>query len=229
MPAKKSEPRGSDLLLGHFELTPKQDKYKKIITDPNTRIVFLSGPAGTSKTLLSVYCALHLYNKDPLLKILYLRSVVESADRGLGFLKGDLDDKFGPYMAPLVDKMGELLNEHERSLLERKNVLEASPINFLRGQSWRDKIVIADEAQNYSEKELITVLTRVGRGTKLILSGDPMQSDIKKTGFEDLCNLFGDKESNKNGVYHLNFTKEDVMRDEILTFIIEKIEKNRKK
>ncbi len=224
---KKTLPRGSDLLLGHFELTEKQKAYAKIINDPKTRVVFLSGPAGTSKTLLSVYCALDLYNQDNDKRILYLRSVVESAEKGLGFLKGDIDDKFSPYMAPLLDKIDELLNDNEKAILERKKVLEATPINFLRGQSWRNKVVIGDEAQNYSKKELVTVLTRIGKNTKLILCGDPMQSDIKATGFADLCSLFDDEESRQNGVYHLTFDKNDVLRDPILTFLIEKIEKHK--
>ncbi len=223
--ARRSEPRSSDLLLGHFELTKKQQDYFKIITHPKTRVVFISGPAGTSKTLLSVYSALDLYNKDNEKKILYIRSVVESAEKGLGFLKGDIDDKFGPYMAPLLDKIDELLSDGEKHLLDKKKVLDAMPLNFLRGQSWRNKVVIADEVQNYSKKELVTVLTRIGKDTKLILCGDPMQSDIKNTGFKEMCDLFDDEESRSNGVYHLQFTKDDVLRDPIITFLIEKIEK----
>ena len=196
------------------------------MTAPNVRVVFLSGPAGTAKTFLSVYAALHLYNKDDLFKILYLRSVVESADRGLGFLKGDTEDKFGPYMAPLEDKIDELLNEPEKIMLKQKEVLSAEPINFIRGQSWREKIVIVDEAQNMSVRELTTIITRIGRNSKIFFCGDTMQSDISKTGFQKFINAFNDEESREFGLHCLQFEKEDIIRDPILSYIIEKIEKS---
>jgi phosphate starvation-inducible PhoH-like protein len=211
------------LLLSHIELTPKQDNFYKIMSSPNTRIVFLSGPAGTAKTFLSVYTALQLYSADSLLSILYLRSVIESADRSLGFLKGSMNDKFGPYMAPLEDKIDELLNEPEKIYLKQKQVLSAEPINFIRGQSWREKIVIVDEAQNMSVKELTTIITRIGRNSKIFLCGDIMQSDIRSTGFEKFSEIFNDEESQSMGIYNLAFDKTDIIRDPIITYIIEKM------
>jgi len=219
----------NDILLGHIELTKKQTEFLKILTNPKTRVVFLKGPAGTSKSLLSVYAALQLWNVNRDLSIFYLRSVVESADRGLGFLKGDIDDKVEPYMAPLMDKISELLSDTEQSELKKSGSLEGGPINFLRGQSWRDKIVIVDEAQNLSQRELTTVMTRVGRDTKLYICGDPMQSDIKNSGFVDFFNLFDDTDSQDNGIYCLQFTKSDIMRDAIVSYIVDKIEKYNKK
>ena len=227
--ATKRPRKKNDIMLGHFELTPKQDKFIKTMTDPKTRVVFISGPAGTSKSLISVYAALQLWNYNRDLSIFYLRSIVESADRGLGFLKGDIDDKVEPYMAPLMDKLSELLNDGELKELENSKSLEGGPINFLRGQSWRDKIVIVDEAQNLSQRELTTVMTRVGRDTKLYVCGDPMQSDIKNSGFVDFFDLFDDEESQDNGIYCLQFTKNDIMRDAIVSYIVDKIEKYNKK
>lgn len=227
--ATKRPRKKNDIMLGHFELTPKQDKFIKTMTDPKTRVVFISGPAGTSKSLISVYAALQLWNYNRDLSIFYLRSIVESADRGLGFLKGDIDDKVEPYMAPLMDKLSELLNDGELKDLENSKSLEGGPINFLRGQSWRDKIVIVDEAQNLSQRELTTVMTRVGRDTKLYVCGDPMQNDIKNSGFVDFFNLFDDEESQENGIYCLQFTKNDIMRDAIVSYIVDKIEKYNKK
>ena len=214
------------LILSHIELTPKQHNFYKIMSAADTRIVFLSGPAGTSKTFLSVYAALQLYSADPLLSISYLRTVVESADRSLGYLKGSMNDKFGPYMAPLEDKIDELLNEPEKVFLKQKGVLSAEPINFIRGQSWREKIVIVDEAQNMSAKELTTIVTRIGRNTKIFLCGDTMQSDIRSTGYQKFCDMFNDKESEAQGIYNLAFEKSDIMRDPIISYIIEKLENN---
>ena len=139
--------------LGHIELTERQVEFHKIMRNPKTRVVFLSGPAGTAKTFLSIYTALYKHYDDNLLNILYLRSLAESADKGMGFLKGTMDDKFGPYVGPLEDKLEELLSPAEKKHIEMKQVVQAAPINFMRGATWRDKVVIVDEAQNMTVKD----------------------------------------------------------------------------
>lgn len=222
--ATKKAFKAGRVLLGHVELTEKQKEFFKIMTAPDTKVVFLSGPAGVSKTWLSVYCALHLFNQDQKRKILYLRTVVESAQRSLGFLKGDLDSKFAEYLHPLEDKIVELLNEQELESLNKRNALDAAPINFIRGQDWKSKIVIGDEMQNATLSELTLLLSRLNRDTKLFLCGDPFQSDIKNTGYKKLCDLFNTDEGAEYGVYHLEFTKEDIMRDPVVGFILGKIE-----
>ncbi len=216
----------SSLLLGHIELTQKQDKFHKIMRSPKTRVVFISGPAGTAKTFLSVYTALYKHNEDNQLKILYLRSLAESAEKGIGFLKGSMDDKFNPYMGPLEDKLDELLNQQEKDQIHHRNALDAAPINFLRGATWKNKVVIVDEAQNMTVKEITTIVTRISGGTTLFLCGDVMQSDIRSAGFEKFCVTFDDEESEGYGIYHLQFTKKDIMRDKIISYLVDKIEKS---
>jgi predicted ribonuclease YlaK len=196
------------------------------MSDPKTRIVFLSGPAGSAKSFLSVYPALQLFSENQDLGIMYIRSVVESADRGLGFLKGDVNEKFGPYLAPLEDKIDEILNEPEKLFVQQKKVLSGMPVNFIRGQSWREKVVIVDEAQNLSPKELTTIITRIGRNTKIFFCGDLFQSDIKNSGFKKIINTFDDEESRKMGIYALEFDKKDIIRDKLLSYIIDKLEKS---
>lgn len=222
MAAKKRFKTG--LLLGNIELTPKQKDYFDIMTNPDTRVVFLSGPAGTSKTFLAVYSALFLFNEDKKRKINYLRTVVESASRSLGFLKGSLEDKFDPYMTPLTDKITEILNEQEAEMLAGRNALHAGPINFIRGEDWNDMVVIGDEMQNATIQELITILTRLNNNTKLFICGDAFQSDIKNTGFSQLCKLFDSQEATENGIYHLPFDKDDIMRDPVVAYILEQVE-----
>jgi phosphate starvation-inducible PhoH-like protein len=216
----------NSILLGHIELTEKQSQFHKIMRNPETRVVFISGPAGTAKTFISVYTALYKHNQDNLLKILYLRSLAESAEKGMGFLKGSMDDKFNPYTGPLEDKLDELLNKQEKIQIEQRNVVDTAPINFLRGATWRSKVVIVDEAQNMTVKEITTVLTRIGTGSTLFLCGDTMQSDIKSTGYQKFCKIFDDEESRGYGIYHLEFTKQDVMRDKIISYLVDKIEKS---
>ena len=212
--------------MGHIELTERQVEFHKIMRNPKTRVVFLSGPAGTAKTFLSIYTALYKHYDDNLLNILYLRSLAESADKGMGFLKGTMDDKFGPYVGPLEDKLEEVLSPAENKHIEMKQVVQAAPINFMRGATWRDKVVIVDESQNMTIKELTTILTRISRNSTLFICGDTMQSDIKKTGFARFCEVFGDEESQSYGIHHLEFTKDDVMRDKIIRYLVEKIEKS---
>tara|TARA_R110000824_G_scaffold143979_2_gene311774 strand:- start:15974 stop:16645 length:672 start_codon:yes stop_codon:yes gene_type:complete len=212
--------------LGHIELTEKQAEFHKVMRDPKTRIVFISGPAGTAKTFLSVYTGLYKYYENSSINILYLRSLAESADKGMGFLKGTIEDKFGPYMGPLEDKLEELLIPAEKKHMELKQVIQAAPINFMRGATWRNKAVIVDEAQNMTIKELTTIVTRISTNSTLFICGDTMQSDIKSTGFERFCKTFNDEESRTNGIYHLEFGKEDIIRDKIIRYLVEKIEKS---
>ena len=200
--AGKSTSR-SGLDMRHIQLTPKQHDFFKIMSDPKTKIVFVSGPAGSSKSFLSVFTALSLWSNGDCSDILYLRTVVESAERSLGYLKGGEDEKFSPYLAPLEEKVDEMLNTPDKQRLKRNN---------------------ADEMQNATKKELITVLTRMNKGTKLFICGDAFQSDIKNTGFSQLCKLFDSEIAKKNGVYHLAFDKKDIQRDEVISFVLDQIE-----
>lgn len=189
--------------------------------------MLVAGPAGSTKTYMAVYAALRLLSAEEDLDLLYIRTVIESADKGLGALPGDIDEKFNPYTAPLEDKLMEMLpktNTIRKELLESGRI-SAVPINYLRGANWKDKVVIADEAQNFTYKELTTLLTRIGRNCKLIICGDFMQSDINgKSGFPAMFDLFNDEESRKQGIHAFKFGKEDILRSEILKFIISKLE-----
>lgn len=215
------------LLLGHIDLTEKQAEFLKIMLDPAIRVVFLSGPSGSSKTFLAFYAALSLWNDNQKLKILYLRSVVESASRSLGFLKGSQSEKIGPYMEVLSEKLAEILNPQETQSLLDSNSIEGDVINFLRGRSISNTIMIFDEGENATTHEIETVLTRMNQNTKIFVCGDSRQSDLRKTSYDEICNEFGDLESNSKGIYHLKFEKEDIMRDPVVGFILDKMDKFR--
>jgi phosphate starvation-inducible PhoH-like protein len=136
-------------------------------------------------------------------------------------LPGTVDEKFNPFMMPLYDKLDELLPMSQSKYLETNGFIEALPINFLRGATWNDKVIIADESQNYSSKELVTLLTRIGENTKMFICGDAMQSDIgNKSGFMKVYDLFNNKESEDRGIYCFQFDEEDIMRSEILKYIV---------
>lgn len=213
--------RNFKLNIKDFKLTDKQKSLAQIAFDRNTKVIFVSGCAGSSKTFLSVYCALHMLNKNPGLEIKYIRTIAESGERNLGALPGTIGEKFNPFMMPLYDKLDELIPINQSKILEEQGVIEALPVNYLRGASWKDKIIIADETQNFSIKELTTLITRIGENTKMFVCGDPMQSDIgNKSGFSKMFDIFNNETSEKQGIHCFEFSEEDIMRSEILKYII---------
>jgi phosphate starvation-inducible PhoH-like protein len=143
----------------------------------------------------------------------------------MGALPGHIDEKFDPFMMPLNDKLFELVKPEDINFLKEKKIINAMPINYLRGANWTNQIVVADESQNFSSKELITLITRIGEGTKLFICGDPMQSDINgRSGFNKIRDIFNNEESAEQGIHSFEFTYEDIMRSEILKFIIKKLD-----
>lgn len=208
-----------------FKFTAKQQRFLKTALDEKTKIIFVSGPAGSSKTYMGVYALLQLMQQDFDKDLIYIRSIVESADKGLGSLPGDISEKFDPFLMPLYDKMEEILCEGDMIYLKNKEKISALPVNFLRGASWRNKLIFADEAQNFTKKELTTLTTRIGEDTKIIIGGDFMQSDINgKTGFKEFFNIFDDDESKEMGIHTFSFTSRDIVRSEILKFIIKRLD-----
>lgn len=216
----------SKIVVKGKRLSEKQKVFHEIATDDNTNIIFVSGPAGSTKTYMAVFSALRHLQKNEDLDLLYVRTAIESADKGLGALPGTLEEKFNPYMAPLEDKLDEMLPKTTpiKDDLIRSGRVQAMPINFLRGASWINKIVVADESQNFTFKELVTLITRIGDGSKLFICGDTMQSDINgKSGFKDMINLFSDEESREKGIHCFRFNEQDIFRSEILKYIVKKL------
>lgn len=214
----------NELNIIHRELNEKQKEFLKIALDKNTKLIFVSGPAGTSKTFMSVLAALELMNQKKVSDLIYLRSAVESSDSKLGFLPGEAEEKMAPYIAPLIDKLNELLPKSDIDGLTKDKRISSIPIGFLRGLNWNAKVIIADECQNMTQKELITLITRTGEFSKVFIIGDPDQPDIgSKSGFEKIKNVFSDDEDKKNGIYMFSFNEDDIVRSELVKYIIKKI------
>lgn len=212
------------LTILHRELTEKQKRFIDLALDKKVKLLLVSGPAGSTKTYLSVLAALLLMNEKKVSDILYVRSIVESADVKMGTLPGEADDKLSPYKRPLIDKLDELLPKEDIQYLIKDNRLEGLPIGYLRGLNWNAKAVIGDEMQNCTKKELITLMTRTGEFSKVFLCGDPQQSDINgRSGFQSIFNLFNDDESKENGIYTFEFTEDDILRSALVKFIVQKI------
>lgn len=214
------------IILRTKDLSDRQKDLVRLAVNHSNKIVFISGPAGSTKTYVAVYSALRQLKGNDDLDLLYVRTVIESADKGLGALPGDIGEKFNPYIAPLEDKLRELLPASTGVVgdLIKKQRVQAIPINFLRGANWINKIVIADEAQNFTFKELITLITRLGQNSQLFICGDYMQSDINgKSGFKDMFELFDDPESKEKGIQCFSFGLKDIKRSPLLSYIIKKL------
>lgn len=211
----------------NFKFSNKQVHLLDLLLDPENKIIFISGEAGTSKTYMALYASIEMMSQDAEKDLLYVRSIIESAEKGLGSLPGDIAEKFDPFLMPLYDKMEEIVMPQDVLSLKAEGRIAAMPINFMRGASWANKIVVADEAQNFTFKELTTLITRIGEGSKLIICGDCMQSDIGSgTGFSPMLKIFNDEESKERGIQTFFFLEEDIVRSDILKFLIKKLRSN---
>lgn len=208
----------------NFIFSEKQKEFIKLALDKNTKIIFVSGPAGSAKSYLSIYAALTLLNEHKVSDLIYVRSIVESASSKIGYLPGELESKISPYMEVLYDKMAELLSKNEIDMLLKENRVNTIPISFLRGLNWNAKVIIGDEAQNMTTHELITLITRVGEYSKMFILGDGMQSDINgKSGFIGLISKFDDEESKSHGIHVFKLTEEDIVRSKLVKYIVNKL------
>jgi phosphate starvation-inducible PhoH-like protein len=214
----------TELNIRQLPWTEKQKELIRLIQSKDTNIVLLKGPAGSSKTLVSVLCALEALNSKKIGEIVYVRSVVESSSHSLGFLPGTSEEKLNPYLQPLVDKLEELLPPSQVKGLVEQQKVRGMPINFMRGMSINSAYIVGDEAQNFNLKELLTLSTRIGKFSKLILAGDIRQSDIKNSGFSQTFDAFDNNEAKSKGIFTFKLGLEDIMRSEVVKYIITKFE-----
>jgi phosphate starvation-inducible PhoH-like protein len=211
-----------ELKVKELPWTERQKAIIELITHKDTKIVFLNGPAGSSKSLLAVYTALKLLNSKRVTEIVYVRSIIESATKSLGSLPGESSDKFRPFALPLADKLEELLKDHDVKRLFTEERIKPTPINYLRGASFNVNFVIADEMQNAVYSEIQTVMTRMGQFSKLVVCGDPAQSDLPpgKSGFMEVYNAFNNEEAQAKGIFCVELHEEDILRSELCKYIV---------
>lgn len=207
-----------------YKLTPNQVEFLVKALQQDTRMCMVDGPAGTAKTYLAVLTALKMLNRKQIDNIIYIRSIVESASRSMGALPGELEEKFAPWSMPLVDKLEEITTAGAGSNLMNKGYIKCIPVNFTRGLTFKNACVIIDEAQNMTKSELTTILTRFGENSKYLVVGDTYQADIgEKSGFMNIFKAFDDSVCDENGITTFKFNKEDIVRSEILRFIVERL------
>jgi len=215
-----------ELKIRELNWTDKQKAFIDIALNKDVKMMFISGPAGSSKTLLSIYCALQPIKDKKVSDIMYIRSPVESSDSKIGYLPGDADEKLKYYNLPFADKLEELLSKQYIEALNNQGRIQSHPLSFVRGMSWNCKAIILDEAQNCTQKEIVTLMTRVGEFSKCFILADPDQSDLgngKSGGFDKLQSIFSDQESQEKGIYSFQFTEDDIKRSDLVKFIVKKL------
>ncbi|MBR2614830.1 MAG: PhoH family protein [Clostridia bacterium] len=201
-----------------------QKKYVDAIN--KNSVVFGIGPAGTGKTYLAVAMAVSAYKNKEVEKIILTRPAVEAGEK-LGFLPGDLQTKVDPYLRPLYDALAEMFGlEHYQKLME-KGVIEVAPLAYMRGRTLSNAFIILDEAQNTTKEQMKMFLTRLGEGSKAIVTGDITQIDLpegKKSGLKHATNIL----KNIDGIEVITLTAKDVVRHPLVMKIIDAYEKNQK-
>jgi len=204
---------------------PKSKKQKEYVKSLKTnRIVMSLGPAGTGKTYLAVAVALSMLLEKKVERIILSRPAVEAGEK-LGFLPGDMKDKIDPYLRPLYDSLYDLLDYDKIQRKIESGSIEIAPLAFMRGRTLKNSFAILDEAQNATEIQIKMFLTRIGENSKLVVNGDPSQIDLPNKNHSGLVKsqsiLKGIKE-----VAVVNFDHQDVMRDPLVTKIVEAYQKN---
>lgn len=204
-----------------YDITPIHDQFLEACFKNECKMALVDGPAGSAKTYLSVYVALQLLRTQKIQEIIYIRSIVESASKSMGSLPGEVDEKFLPWCFPLFEKLNEFLDKAMSTSLITEEYVKCVPVNYVRGLTFNNACVIVDEAQNLTQGELTTILTRFGENTKYIVTGDTQQSDIgSKTGFKSIIGAFDNNESYEHGIYTFKFNELDIVRSEILKYIV---------
>ena len=201
--------------------TPHQIQYLKAVLEHD--ISFGIGPAGTGKTYLAVACAVDALERDAVKRIILTRPAVEAGER-LGFLPGDMSQKVDPYLRPLYDALYDLLGFDRTQKLFEKQVIEIAPLAYMRGRTLNHAFVILDEAQNTTVEQMKMFLTRIGFGSKAVVTGDVTQVDLHKTqrsGLVDAMHVLKDV----RGIAFTQFSSADVVRHPLVGRIVDAYEK----
>ena len=205
--------------------TPAQREYLKQIVAHD--VTFGVGPAGTGKTYLAVACAVDALERDQVKRIVLTRPAVEAGER-LGFLPGDLAQKVDPYLRPLYDALYDLLGFDKTAKMFERQMIEIAPLAYMRGRTLNHAFIILDEAQNTTPEQMKMFLTRIGFGSKAVVTGDTTQVDLPrgaKSGLIEAQQVL----ANVRGIALTRFTSADVVRHPLVARIVEAYDQHTKK
>jgi phosphate starvation-inducible PhoH-like protein len=208
-------PRGGIRARGHHQ--------REYLANIRSRdLTFGIGPAGTGKTYLAVACAVEALQAETTRRIILVRPAVEAGER-LGFLPGDLNQKVDPYLRPMYDALYEMLGFDRVTRFIERNVIEVAPLAFMRGRSLNDSFIILDEAQNTTVEQMKMFLTRIGFGSKAVVTGDVTQTDLPAGRQSGLSHVIGVLRG-VEGVAFAFFDAQDVVRHPLVQRIVQAYE-----
>lgn len=207
--------------------TKAQANYLDLLTGGNHDLIFGVGPAGTGKTFLAVAAGAAALKGKRASKLIITRPAVEAGEN-LGFLPGDLEEKVEPYLRPIWDALNETLGVDQASRLRERQIIEVAPLAFMRGRTLKDAFIIMDEAQNATVAQMKMVLTRLGRDSRMVVTGDPGQVDLPPSQPSGLAHALKILDG-VLGVGRTTFSSKDVRRHPLVGRIIDAYDADAKK
>jgi len=214
--------------------TPNQKKYVKYLGESDTKIVLGVGAAGSGKTLFACYSAIQELRQGTVTKIIMTRPVVPVEEEEIGFLPGSLINKMDPWTRPIFDILLEFYCQRDIDAMLNNGVIEISPLAFMRGRTFKRSFIIADEMQNSSPNQMLMLTTRLGDGSKMVITGDLKQSDrgvnngladllqkLKSYDMKDQYNSGNSNKKNNLGIKYVELESEDVQRSAIVSQILD--------
>jgi len=201
--------------------TQTQIEYVNALANSQINLIVATGPAGTGKSLFACSNAIQSLKKKQIEKIVLTRPLVSVAEEEIGFLPGNLNNKMAIWVQPMMDIFKEHISKKEIDNLIQSNVIEITPLLYMRGRTFKNSIIIADEIQNTTPQQLLMLLTRSGDNSKMIITGDVNQSDLKeKNGLEDFIEKYKASTNINNIIKLIQFEKNDIQRSELVKQIL---------
>lgn len=215
----------------NYLLTNYQQIYQEVLQNIKIPIVLVTGPAGTGKTMIACNEAISLLKLNKVNKIIITRPLV-TVEENIGYLPGTIEEKLYPFMVPIYDYFLEHYTKDQINKLISNGRLEVAPLAFMRGRTFSNTFVIADEMQNSSPNQFKMLLTRIGENSKIVITGDLLQNDLgHNNGLKNFLELINknynsNEQKNEIGFHHIEFQQNDIKRNIIIHKILELYNKN---
>jgi len=199
-----------------------QEKYINFLKDDETKMIFAVGPAGTGKTMFACEAAIRGLKNGSIGKVVITRPVVP-VEEDIGFLPGNINKKMDPWTRPVFDIFLDFFNQKEIDIMVYNGVIEIAPLAYMRGRTFKKAFIIADEMQNSSPNQMMMLTTRIGEGSKMVITGDLKQSDKGhgSSGLQDFLERFGSYNGSAQGIEVVKFETQDVERSDIVVKMLD--------
>ncbi len=221
----KKENSNSKLVNLYKPKTDNQSKYVTALNNKEDNIIIVIGPAGTGKTLMACNSAINYLKEQSVEKIIITRPVVP-VEEDIGFLPGNLNKKMDPWTRPIIDIFEEYYTKPNINNMILNGQIEISPLGFMRGRTFKNSFIIADEMQNSSPNQMYMLLTRIGTNSRLVITGDLEQSDkLENNGLKDLVNKLKNTELNLTNIMLIELNKTDIQRSDLVNQIVKLYDK----